>query len=282
MMLLIIFGEHPDPPALEAAPVVTLLTDFGLQDHFVGVLKGVIKSIAPQAEVIDISHQIQPQNIEQASRFLQLTTDYFPRGTVHVAVVDPGVGTSRRAIAAQINEYFYVAPDNGLLSPLIRKAKEAGGTVEIISLDQLEYWLPEPSKLFHGRDIFAPVGAHLANGLPLEKLGKYINDPVEITRSAPKQTDYGWQAEVVLIDVYGNLATNLPASALPEEDQTIITKIKGETIHGLTRAYADGESGTLIATIDSSNNLSISEVNGSAKLCLDASIGTPVEIIVGL
>jgi len=275
-------GENPTPPAHETSEMITLLTDFGLQDHFTGVIKGVIKSIAPQGEVMDISHQIQPQNIEQASRMLQLTAPFFPHGSVHVAVVDPGVGTSRRAIAAQIGDYFYVAPDNGLLSSLITEAKETGQPVEVVSLDEPKYWLPEPSKLFHGRDIFAPVGAHLANGLPLEKFGKSIDDPVELTLSNPKKTDYGWQAEVVLIDVYGNLATNLPASALPEEDQTIITKIQGESIHGLTRAYADADSGTLIATIDSSHSLSISEVNGSAKIRLNAKIGTPVEIIVGL
>ena len=276
-----LFGENPVPPSLESGNLVTLLTDFGLRDHFVGIVKGVIKSIAPQSEVIDISHQIQPQNIEQASRMLMLAVPYFPHGTVHVAVVDPGVGTSRRAVAARIGSHFFVAPDNGLLSPLISKAKENQLPVEIVFLDQPKYWLPQPSMLFHGRDIFAPVGAHLANGLPLEKLGKHIDDPVTLTLSEPSRTSSGWQAEVVIIDVYGNLTTNLPASTLPYKEHPITTMIQGETIHGLTLAYADAEPGTLIATIDSSNSLAISEVNGSAKLRLKAGFGTRVDVIVG-
>jgi len=274
-------GVNPAPPSLEAVGVVTLLTDFGLQDQFTGVGKGVIKSIAPQAEVIDINHQIQPQNIEQAARILMLAAPFFPSGTVHIAVVDPGVGTTRRAIAAQIGSYFYVAPDNGLLSPLISRAREDKQHVEIVSLDQPQYWLPKPSILFHGRDIFAPIGAHLANGLPLEKLGIRIDDPVKLTLSKPAQTSSGWQAEVVLIDVYGNLTTNLPEGAIPHGEPTILTKIQGETIHGLTSAYADGEIGTLIATIDSSKCLAIAEVNGNAQRRLNAAIGTRVDVIVG-
>ncbi|MEA3327803.1 MAG: SAM-dependent chlorinase/fluorinase [Chloroflexota bacterium] len=274
-------GKNPAPPSLESISLVTLLTDFGLQDHFAGVIKGVIKSIAPQAEVIDICHQIQPQNIEGAARMLILAAPFFPYGTVHVAVVDPGVGTSRRAIAARIESNFFVAPDNGLLSPLISKAKEDKLPVEIVSLDQPKYWLPQPSMLFHGRDIFAPVGAHLANGLPLEKLGTHIDDPVTLTLSEPTRTSSGWQAEVVLIDVYGNLMTNLPASILPYKEQRIATRIQGETISGITHTYADAEPGTLIATIDSSNSLAIAEVNGSAKQRLNAEIGTRVDVIVG-
>lgn len=174
------FGDHPAAGWLEPNGIVTLLTDFGLQDHFVGVMKGVIAEIAPQTKVIDISHQIHPQNVIEGSRMLKEAVPYFPAGTVHVAVVDPGVGTHRRAVAAQIGSQFFVAPDNGLLSPLIERAKEKGEVLVIVALDQPKYWLPEPSRSFHGRDIFAPVGAHLANGVPLQKLGQTISDPVLI------------------------------------------------------------------------------------------------------
>jgi len=172
------FGPNPSCPYLEPNGILTLLTDFGLKDQFVGIMKGVIAEIAPQAQVMDLSHQVQSGNVWEAAHLLRETAPYFPPGTVHVAVVDPGMGTEHRALAARIGAHFFVAPDNGLLSPLIRAAGEDQQPIEIFALDQPQYWLPVPSHNFQGRDIFAPVGAHLLNGLPIEKLGQRIADPI--------------------------------------------------------------------------------------------------------
>jgi S-adenosyl-L-methionine hydrolase (adenosine-forming) len=260
--------------------ILTLLTDFGISDPFVGVMKGVILEIAPQTKLVDLTHQVRPQNVRQAAHLLTNSIPYFPPGTVHVAVVDPGVGTQRRAIAARIGENYFVAPDNGLLSPVLHTARANKTLVKIIALDQPQYWLSNPSQSFHGRDIFAPVGAHLVNGLPMKKLGSVIDDPILLEPLQPQRTDQGWLAEVVHVDAFGNLITNLQASAVLDEDAEVQIKIMGETIKGLTRAFAEEEPGTLIATFDSDGALAISVVNGSAQERLGADIGTPVEVLV--
>lgn len=273
------FGPDPDPDPLEPCGQLTLLTDFGLQDHFVGVMKGVIQEIAPQTRMVDISHQIRPQNIVQAARMLAEAAPYFTPGTVHVAVVDPGVGTDRRAIAAQIGAHFFVAPDNGLLTPLLERAEAQNEAIQIVRLDQPRYWLPEPSRSFHGRDVFAPIGAHLVNGIPLAKLGSLITDPVRLSLPQPVQTTAGWEAEVVMVDVFGNLSTNLPAGWLPEDSAALAVQINGVTIQGITRAFGDAESGALIVTIDSRGALAISVVNGNAAEHLQADVGNQVNVI---
>ena len=271
---------YPQKEGLEPSGILTLLTDFGIKDHFVGVMEGVIANIAPQTQVIDISHQVQPQDIEAGARMLEEAVPYFPPGTVHVAVIDPGVGTQRRALAARIGDYFYVAPDNGLLTLLIEKAQTQNQPLEIIALEEPRYWLPEITASFHGRDTFAPVGAHLVNGLPLEKLGDAIQDPVLIPLPQPERLSTGWQAQVVMIDVFGNLSTNLPESALMGTGGKFRIKIMGETILGLTRTFGDVAPGTLIATIDSTGHLAISVTNGSAQERLGAKVGTPVAVLL--
>lgn len=273
------FGKSPSTAELEPEGTLTLLTDFGLEDHFVGVMKGVIKEIAPQTQLIDICHNIRPQSVMEGAHLLAEAARYFVPGTVHVAVVDPGVGTDRRAIAARIGAYFYVAPDNGLLTPLIQKARDAGQPVQIVGLNQPQYWLPELSRSFHGRDIFAPVGAHLANGLPLEKLGDFIDDPVMLILPQPERTDFGWRAKVVWVDVFGNLSTNLLASALSENNE-IMVEIQGQAIHGITQAFGDAEPGSLIATIDSTGALAVAVVNGSAAAHLGADVDSEVRVIL--
>lgn len=272
------FKDIIEAARLEPNGTITLLTDFGIQDHFVGVMKGVITHIAPQAQVIDISHKIQPQNIHQAAHMLIEAVPWFPPGTIHVAVVDPGVGTERRAIAAQIGDHYFVAPDNGILTPCLDQAGSPGQQVEIVSLNQPKYWLPEPSSSFHGRDIFSPIAAHLCNGILLDILGERINDPVRMVLPQPQQTSSGWLGEVIMVDVFGNLSTNLPAAVVPEAQDSVVVKIQNETIEGITRAFGDKPEGTLIATIDSTRKLGLSIVNGSAAEQLGAGLGTPVEI----
>lgn len=275
------FGE--DGGTFDSWPngIVTLLTDFGTSDPFVGVMKGVILDIAPQARLVDLTHQVRPQNVRQAAHLLSKSIAYFPPGTVHIAVVDPGVGTQRKALAAQIGADYYVAPDNGILSPILHTAWANKIPVKIVALDQAQYWLPDPSASFHGRDIFAPIGGHLVNGLPLEKLGSIIDTPLLLEPNQPQRTDGGWLAEVVHVDAFGNLITNLYAYDIPDEETRLQVKIGGHTITGLTRAFAEADPGTLIATIDSDGALAISVVNGSAQERLGADIGTPVEIIPG-
>ena len=261
---------------LEPCGTLTLLTDFGLKDHFVGVMKGVIAGIAPQASLIDISHQVQPQHVVDGARMLLQAVPFFPAGTVHVAVVDPGVGTERRALAAQIGSAFFVAPDNGLLTLLLEKAQVEGQPIKLISLTKREYWLPEISAIFHGRDVFAPVGAHIANGVPLNCLGDEIHDPFMITLPQPQPMAAGWQAEVMMLDGFGNICTNLFKSHLTGDMDQIKVKVGGVTLKGLSHTFGDKAPGELMALIDSTGHLAIAKVNGNAAVQLDARVGDPV------
>ncbi len=272
------FGWEPTPDTLYPCGVLTLLTDFGLKDHFIGVMKGVITNIAPQTNMIDISHQIRPQNVQEGARMLAEAAPYFPAGTVHVAVVDPGVGTSRRAIAARIGNMFYVAPDNGLLTPLLEAAEEKGEKIEVVNLDRSEYWLPDPSHSFHGRDIFSPIGAHLVNGIPLRTLGTPIDDPVRLTLPKAVQIGNGWEAEVTWVDTFGNLSTNMKVDQLPANKSDLKISIADAMIEGIRETFGAAEPGDLVAIIDSSGSLAIAVVNGNAAERLGADLGTDVFI----
>jgi S-adenosyl-L-methionine hydrolase (adenosine-forming) len=269
-------GKVQTSVELEPSGTVTLLTDFGLKDHFVGVMKGVIVGSAPYAALVDISHQVRPQSIVEGARLLVQAVPYFPGGTVHIAVVDPGVGTTRRALAARIGDHLFVAPDNGLLTLVLEKAQAEGQPVELISLTNQAYWLADISAIFHGRDVFAPVGAHLANGVPLTCLGEEINDPHLITLPQPQPTGTGWQSEVVLLDGFGNICTNLPGSWLPGEKEKIIVRIGLVSLQGRSHTFGDAGPGELVALIDSTGHLAIAEVNGNAAERLKVQIGTPV------
>ncbi len=266
-------GENPE---LEPSGRVCLLTDFGLKDEFVGVMKGVIASIAPQAQIIDISHQVRPQDVAEGARFLAQEVPYFPPGTVHIAVVDPGVGTHRRGLAARIGGQFFVAPDNGLLTLVLETAWAAQQPVSLVSLEDTRYWLPQVSSTFHGRDIFSPAGAHLANGLPLANLGPMIDDPILLNLAHPWPTPEGWAAEVTRVDGFGNLCTNLRGDVLPANAVQIVVLIGGESIHGLSRAFGDLQPGSLIAMVDSSGFLAVAEVNGNAARRLGVDVGEKV------
>ncbi len=258
-------------------PIVTMTTDFGLQDGFVGVMKGVIWGIAPAAQIVDLSHLVAPQNVAQAARLLRRHTPYFPAGSVHLAVVDPGVGTARRALAARLGEQFYVAPDNGLIDPLLQAAIQAGLAVEVVQLDRPEYWLRSVSHTFHGRDIFAPVAAHLAAGVRLAALGSPAANPQRLALPEPVQIPAGWQAQITGIDVFGNLATNLEAHRLPV-GRLVRVVVKGTVIDGLSATYGDQTAGALVALTDSEGFLEVAVVNGSAANLLGARVGDMVEV----
>jgi S-adenosylmethionine hydrolase len=263
---------------MTSVPIVTLTTDFGLQDGFVGTLKGVILGICPSAQIVDISHDIPPQDILAAGLTLQRAYAYFPDGTVHVAVVDPGVGTSRRPIAIRACGQVFVGPDNGLFSFVFTESEERNLPVALFHLTDARYWLLELSSTFHGRDLFSPVAAHLACGVELEEMGKPINDPVLIPFPKPSRTATGWQAHIIAIDRFGNLATDLPAAWI-NEPAKVAFHLAGREIRGLSSTYRDGPAGRLVALIDSEGRLEIAVACGSAARVTGVQVGDIVEVV---
>jgi S-adenosylmethionine hydrolase len=255
--------------------IITLLTDFGLRDGYAGVMKGVIWGIAPHVQIVDIAHDVAPHDILEAARTLGRVVPYFPDGTIHVAVVDPGVGTRRRAIAAEVGRQFFVGPDNGLITALLEQAESWHENVKTVHLLQPRYWLPNPSSVFHGRDIFAPVAAHLSKGASLEEMGEFITDPVRLNMAAPRQMDKGWQGEVIHIDRFGNLATNIRRNDLRGLGSLEVL-LGDKAIQGMVNTFGDGKDGELVALFDSFGYLSICVVNGSASERLGGGLGTPV------
>ena len=257
--------------------VISLTTDFGLRDGFVGIMKGVIYGIVPQVKIVDITHMITPQNIQEGAYTLWRAVPFFPSGTIHVFVVDPGVGTRRRALAARLGEHYFVGPDNGLLTPLLRDAEQDKRPVEFVHLNNSKYWLPKISRTFHGRDIFAPVAAHLARGVSLIELGTPFHDPVRMQLPQPEKTENGWIAHITGIDVFGNLTTDLPASMLQgQKDLTL--RLHEAEVRGITESYGHKQPGDLIALVDSEDYLEIAVVNGNAAQKLGAKVGDIVEV----
>lgn len=258
-------------------PYITLMTDFGLKDGNVGVMKGVMHGIAPQAQIIDLSHQIGPQNIREATLILARSVPYFPQGTIHVVVVDPGVGTTRRPIAGRIGSQFFVGPDNGILTMWLEKAEDQHLESSFIHLDRPQFWLPEVSHVFHGRDIFAPSAAHLANGMALDQLGSPVSDPVRLHLPKPQTTSLGMVGEIIHIDHFGNLSTNIRREHL-KTIANVTVHLGDAEIHGLVKTFGERPAGELVALFGSTGNLIISVVNGSAAARLGISTGEKVEI----
>ena len=264
---------------MTAPPILTLTTDFGTKDGFVGTLKGVIWNICPAAQIADISHEISPQNVLEGAFTLWRACAFFPDGTVHVAVVDPGVGTSRRPIAARLGGHTFVGPDNGLFTPMYEDAEKKGWRREIVHLTNEKYFLPDVSRTFHGRDIFAPVAAHLANGVPLADLGPAITDPVWLALPKPEKTTDGWRAHITVIDIFGNCTTDLPAASLAEP-ANVVFRLRGREVRGLVESYSHKKPGDLVALVDSENFVEIAVVNGSAAQKTGVRIGDIVEVIL--
>jgi S-adenosylmethionine hydrolase len=258
--------------------VITLLTDFGLRDGYPGVMKGVIWKIAPDVQIADISHSIKPQNILQAALALARTAPFFPYGTIHVAVVDPGVGTQRRPIGLHLGEYYFIGPDNGIFSMVLENAEANHDMVQAVHLDQSKYWLPEISRVFHGRDIFAPSAAHLASGVPFENMGTPIDDPIRLHIPSPIQLQGGgWRGQVIEIDTFGNLSTNIESTHLLPLGNVIVL-IAGQRIDGLVNTFGDRLKGTLIALVGTAHDLMISVVNGDAARTLNVTVGDTVDV----
>ncbi len=206
--------------------LITLLTDFGNQDGFAGIMKGVIWRISPQVQIADLTHEISPQNVLQGALILAQAVPFFPAETIHVAVVDPGVGTSRRALGISTANQFFIGPDNGIFTAVLELSEAKGYKTEIYHLDAPEFWLPQVSRSFHGRDIFAPVAAHLANGRSLSDMGSLIDNPVRITIPRPVKTRDGWKGQIVAADytMSPSITLSLPSakSLIPNSWTTII------------------------------------------------------------
>ena len=256
---------------------LTLTTDFGLKDGNVGVMKGVIWGIAPHCRIADLSHEISPQNVQEAALILLRSAPYFPRETVHVVVVDPGVGTERRPIAARLGNQNYIAPDNGVLTLLLELAEKKGETVEFIHLNNPRFWRQDISHVFHGRDIFAPTGGHLAAGVPMVAMGSPIDDPVRIDFPRPKPTQNGFKGEIIHIDHFGNISTSIRIEDMGWVEH-IQVDVGGFKIPGLYRTFGELPPGKLMALYGSTGSLIISEVNGSAAARLSAQIGDPIKV----
>ena len=249
-------------------PVITLLTDFGERDGFIGVMKGVMMQIAPQAVFIDISHSLTAYSISSASFLNHWSFGYFQAGTVHLCVIDPGVGTERRPIAVESQGHFFVAPDNGVLSPIFRDDPNA----KIIALTNSRYWLDFVSDTFHGRDLFSPVAAHLAAGVPIEELGEAISDPVLLPTDPPSLSKDGILCHVRYVDRFGNLVTDLDQNTFYEwaeiqgySSQDVIISFADTAIQGISRAYGEKEPGDLVAVFNGYNCLEIAVTTGNAS-----------------
>ncbi len=258
--------------------LITLLTDFGLKDVYVGVMKGIIAEINPDLTVVDLSHQIPPQNIAAARFNLMNAYPYFPGGTVHIAVVDPGVGSHRRGIALQLDEGFFVGPDNGLFSGVLNQNR----VVEAVELTNPEYWrTPTPSTTFHGRDIFASVGAHLASGVAIAQLGESIdpNTLVQLSLPEPTLTTSGIRGCIQYIDHFGNLVTNIAGTEVQGKTWSVTI---GDRIITSSQTYSDRPLGEIVVLIGSHGWVEIAVNGGSAQQALQMDWTSPVEVVVSL
>jgi S-adenosylmethionine hydrolase len=254
-------------------PIVTLTTDFGLAGPYVAALKGVLLDLAPGAQLIDVCHTISPQNILEGGFVLAAIVDAFPKGTVHLVVVDPGVGTERRLIAASIADRWFVLPDNGLLTGVARGRAPTG----IWELTNPALHRSIVSATFHGRDILAPAAAHLVRGGDPAELGPRRAKFISLRNFEPNGDEQGYVGEVIYRDAFGNLITNINVDhlgATPRDSWAI--EIAGERIEGILRTYGERPSGTLMALVGSSGWVEVAVVNGDAAHQLTAGAGTTV------
>ncbi len=253
---------------------IALLTDFGTRDYFVGAMKGAILSVLSTAKIVDITHEIEPQNISAASFTLRACYKDFPAKTIFVAVVDPGVGSNRRAILVETNDYFFVAPDNGLLSFIFNERANPLNPTRVFELTNDEYFAKNLSRTFHGRDIFAPVAAHLANGVAPEEFGEEITDFIRFEESLPRQISASEiEAEIIHIDRFGNLITNLTREDLPEK----FTLRVGDTKIGRLRGFfAEAAESEVFMIFGSARFLEIAAFKASAENILNAHVGQKI------
>jgi len=260
------------------AKLITLTTDFGHKDPFVGIMKGVIHGINPDARVIDLSHGIAPQNVMEAALVLQSAAPFFPEGTIHVAVVDPGVGTERRPLLMEAEGCFFIGPDNGIFS-LVLEGKQPSPIVE---LSNAAYHLTPTSATFHGRDIFAPIAGYLSLGIPPRDLGSPVEDFIRLAWPDAVKTDRAVQGEIVYIDAFGNLITNIREHDLRGlQANSLTVAVSNIRVRGLAHNYTNGAEMEYVALINSMGLLEISLFKRNAHLQSGIQIGDKVEVREG-
>jgi S-adenosylmethionine hydrolase len=263
-------------------PIITLTSDFGYKDPFVGIMKGVILGINPFVKIVDITHGISPQNIIEAAITIEMSFKSFPRKTIHVVIIDPGVGSARRPILVITDHYYFIGPDNGVFSQIYKLKDE---TITVIHITSEHYFLPDRSTTFHGRDIFAPVAGWLSRGVDSSKFGETISDYRTISIPAPVISDENIiECEVIYIDCFGNVTTNIKAELI---DKILRKKIfrshkvifRGKEAPFKTH-YAEAEDEGLYSLINSFGYLELFVKNGSASYEFDIAVGEKVKLIL--
>ena len=263
---------------MPSPPIITLLTDFGTRDPFVVSMKGVILGINPDARIVDISHEVQPQNIREAAFILKSAYRYFPKGTIHLVVVDPGVGSDRKPLLVTSSNYSFIAPDNGVLSFVYEEEVPA----HVYEITAAHYFLKKEGSTFHGRDRFAPVAARLSKGVTPDHLGQRIDDYVYFSSPKPRQRENrSLEGEAIYIDRFGNLITNIRCKDLDpwlSAGKTPTMTVKGQTINGLKTFYAQAAPSELAALVNSDDHLEIFIYQGNAQAKLNAASDEPVTV----
>ncbi len=260
--------------------IVALLTDFGTQDHYAGALRGAVLAAAPDATVVDITHEIPAHDVKAGAFALEAAYRAFPAGAAFVAVVDPGVGSDRRALALETGGYFFVGPDNGLFTPIL-----ADGAASAHEITNAALFRHRVSSTFHARDIFGPVAARLASGMPLAEVGPPLPDPVSFPLPRPRRVgDLAWQAEVVHVDRFGSLFTSITRADLDEMLQSVkgdasdLVVLVEDAVLPIVRSYAEVAEGEPCALVNSAERLEVAVNRGSAQRLLGAGSGTPVRV----
>lgn len=259
-----------------SAPIITLTTDFGTRDPWVGIMKGVILGICPGARLVDLSHDIAPQDVLEGALCLEAAASFFPSGTIHLAVVDPGVGGSRRPLALRAGEQCYVGPDNGLLSLVF----EGGEGMDAVELTAREYQLSPTSRTFHGRDIFAPAAAYLASGVALTRLGPPVIDPVRLIVPSTRHENGLILGEVIGADRFGNLLTSVTERDLATlgGSRAMVVEVGGVEVGAPVSAYTEAPPGGMGVVVGSTGRLEVFVREGSARSALGIGRGAPVVV----
>ena len=257
--------------------IITLTTDFGTQDHYVSVMKAVILGIAPSARLIDISHDIPPQDIMAGAWVIRNAAFAFPKGSIHLVVIDPGVGTDRKPIALKIKDQFFVGPDNGIFSLITNEY-----TFKAYKLNKSDYWRKHRSRTFHGRDIFIPVAAHLSEGVNLSEMGDPIKELVSYHWAVPISDKDGVQGWVIHIDRYGNLITNITEQLLEETAgrRKVRVYVGNTIIDHMVNTFGDVQPGEPVAFIGSSGMLEVGINKGNAAEMLGVDKGAQISLVL--
>ncbi len=268
------------PLRLPVPPLVTLTTDFGLQDAYVAAVKGAMLQVEPSLRMVDVTHQVEPQDVMGAAFVLTQVVPFYPEGTVHLVVVDPGVGSARRPIAAGFGGQFFVGPDNGLLSLLLQGSMPE----KVVVLDQRSFWRTEnPARTFNARDLFGPVAAHLASGRRLDEVGTPTDSFQQLHWAHPLSDDEGVQGFVVHIDHFGNCVTNISREILETNPRSLRGKcyVGSTIVDGVHEAFSDVPQGEPLVLVGSSDHLEVGVNGGDAATLLTIHKGSPVSLVYG-